>query len=159
MPGSSLPSRNSRLAPPPVETWVNLSASFSSSTAATESPPPTITVAPSWARLARKRAMARVPSPKVGTSNTPSGPFQTTVLRRLERLLERLVEAGPTSTADQELGILWAGTILCSAPRVTSLATTMSVGSRNWTPLLSAVSRMRLASSTRSFSSRLLPTE
>ena len=61
MPGSSLPSRNSRLAPPPVETCVNLSASLSSSTAATESPPPTTTVAPSsarWRQVARHGARA-----------------------------------------------------------------------------------------------------
>ena len=80
--------------------------------------------------------MARVPSPNVGTSNTPSGPFQTIVLRRLQRLLEGLACCGPMSTTDQQLGILWTGTILCSAPRVTSLATTTSVGSRNCDALL-----------------------
>ncbi len=45
-PGSSLPSKNSSDAPPPVEMWVILSASPCCSTAATESPPPTTTVAP-----------------------------------------------------------------------------------------------------------------
>src|SRR5690349_8623492 len=46
IPGSSLPSRNSRLAPPPVLTWLILSARPNFSTAAAESPPPTIVVAP-----------------------------------------------------------------------------------------------------------------
>jgi hypothetical protein len=53
IPGSSRPSRNSRLAPPPVEMWVMLAVSPSSWTAATESPPPTTTVTPSSARRAR----------------------------------------------------------------------------------------------------------
>ena len=46
MPGSSLPSRNSREAPPPVEMCVILSAKPSLVTAATESPPPIIETAP-----------------------------------------------------------------------------------------------------------------
>ena len=42
MPGSSLPSRYSRLAPPPVEMWPNAASSKPSvRTAAAESPPPT----------------------------------------------------------------------------------------------------------------------
>lgn len=46
MPGSTLPSNSSRLAPPPVEIWVILSARPTFSTAATESPPPMMVVAP-----------------------------------------------------------------------------------------------------------------
>lgn len=45
-PGSSLPSNNSRLAPPPVDMWLIDSATPTFSTAATESPPPIIVVAP-----------------------------------------------------------------------------------------------------------------
>ena len=44
-PGSSLPSRNSRDAPPPVEMWVILEAKPSFSTAAALSPPPTMVTA------------------------------------------------------------------------------------------------------------------
>ena len=44
-PGSSLPSRNSREAPPPVEMWLILSAKPSWFTAAAESPPPMMVVA------------------------------------------------------------------------------------------------------------------
>ncbi len=45
-PGSTLPSRNSRAAPPPVETWDMRSASPADVTAAAESPPPTTVKAP-----------------------------------------------------------------------------------------------------------------
>src|ERR1700694_3139499 len=41
MPGSSLPSRYSRVAPPPVETWEKRPERPSESMAATVSPPPT----------------------------------------------------------------------------------------------------------------------
>ena len=44
-PGSSLPSRNSKDAPPPVEMWLILSPKPSWLTAAAESPPPMIVVA------------------------------------------------------------------------------------------------------------------
>ena len=158
MPGSSRPSRNSSEAPPPVEMCVKRDMSSSSWTAATESPPPTTTAAPSSTRSARKRAMKRVPSPNVGTSNTPSGPFQRTVRASLRAIAKASSDSGPTSTADHEFGIFRTGTILCSAPRVTSFATTTSVGRRSRTPRVSALAMMRSASSTRSRSSRLLPT-
>jgi hypothetical protein len=47
--GQVLPSRNSRLAPPPVEMWVILSATPALWSAATESPPPTMVMASSLA--------------------------------------------------------------------------------------------------------------
>ena len=76
-PGSSLPSRYSRLAPPPVEMWPNASSSKPSvRTAAAESPPPT-TESPST--LVSASATTRVPSAKAGVSKTPIGPFQNTV--------------------------------------------------------------------------------
>ncbi|KAF7834845.1 hypothetical protein G2W53_009704 [Senna tora] len=45
-PGSSLPSNNSKLAPPPVDMWLMTLATPTFSTAATESPPPIIVVTP-----------------------------------------------------------------------------------------------------------------
>ena len=59
--------------------WVIRSARPCWLTAATESPPPTTTVAPRSARSARKRAIAFVPWANDGISKTPSGPFQNTV--------------------------------------------------------------------------------
>src|SRR5579871_5899229 len=61
-PGSFLPSRNSRLAPPPVEMWVILSATPAWLMAETESPPPMMEVADLLAATAR--AMALVPMAK-----------------------------------------------------------------------------------------------
>ena len=78
--------------------------------------------------------MERVPSPKVGTSKTPSGPFQRTVWASARAASKATRVSGPTSTADHELGIFLTGTTLCSAPRVTSLATTTSLGRSRSTP-------------------------
>src|SRR5437764_5572100 len=76
-PGSSLPSRSSRLAPPPVETQEIRSARPSSFNARTESAPPTTENADSFAATAC--ATAFVPAANRGHSNTPIGPFQTIV--------------------------------------------------------------------------------
>jgi hypothetical protein len=57
-PGRDLPSNNSKLAPPPVEIWLILSASPTFSTAATESPPPIIVVTPFPLRSANFFAIA-----------------------------------------------------------------------------------------------------
>src|SRR5208337_3264216 len=79
-PGSFFPSRNSSDAPPPVEMWVILSATFAAFTAATESPPPTMEVAPALSATAC--ATLNVPLENPGTSNTPISPFQTMVRAR-----------------------------------------------------------------------------
>src|SRR6476659_5472215 len=61
-PGSSLPSRYSRLAPPPVEMWPNWSSSKPSwRTAAAESPPPTTVSAPRPVMSTSASATAWVP--------------------------------------------------------------------------------------------------
>src|SRR3954462_1093419 len=74
--GSSLPSRNSRNAPPPVEMYETPASMPYLSTAATASPPPA-TATPFAAAIARARVS--VPWPTASNSNTPTGPFQTTV--------------------------------------------------------------------------------
>ncbi len=79
MPGSFLPSTSSRLAPPPVETWVTRSERPKALMAAAESPPPT-TVRAVGVAATRASAMVRVPEAKRGCSKTPTGPFQKTVL-------------------------------------------------------------------------------
>ena len=96
-PGSSLPSRNSREAPPPVEMWLILSAKPSWLTAAAESPPPMMVVA---SVSARAFATAIVPAARVGFSNTPIGPFHTTVLACLSSLSDTVLRSsGPISHA------------------------------------------------------------
>src|SRR3989338_4559606 len=76
-PGSFSPPRNSSEAPPPVEMWVRRAATPALCTAAMESPPPTMEVAPDSAMA---RATDTVPAAKGSHSKTPMGPFQTMVL-------------------------------------------------------------------------------
>ena len=88
MPGSSLPSRNSREAPPPVEIWVILSPKPSVLTAAAESPPPIMVI-----RRRYQPALLQLQSclfARIGFSNTPIGPFQTTVFADLHFVCEKL---------------------------------------------------------------------
>src|ERR1700704_7040745 len=75
--GSLRPPRNSREAPPPVEIWEILSATPDWWTAATESPPPTMEVAPPLVAAATALATSSVPFANAGISNTPLGPFPT----------------------------------------------------------------------------------
>src|ERR1700682_22599 len=79
-PGSLEPARNSSEAPPPVEMCEILSATPDSWIAATESPPPTIEVAPADAAAATALEISSVPLANAGISNTPIGPFHTIVL-------------------------------------------------------------------------------
>ena len=103
MPGSSRPSRNSSEAPPPVEMWVILSAKPSFSTAAAESPPPMIETAPDSAIAL---ATALVPTAKVSNSNTPIGPFQTTVPAFLTASENSSMVLGPMSMPIMSSGSL-----------------------------------------------------
>src|SRR6266436_4966309 len=73
-PGSLRPPRNSREAPPPVEIWEILLATPDWWTAATESPPPTIEIAPPFVAAATALATSSVPFANAGISNTPMGP-------------------------------------------------------------------------------------
>ena len=78
-------------------------------TAATESPPPTTTVAPARRASASIRATAFVPWANDGISKTPSGPFQKTVLHVGERLdhqvLARLAEVDDVPRGRDLLGL------------------------------------------------------
>src|SRR3954470_15170950 len=76
MPGSSLPSKSSSDAPPPVEINVILSPSPACFPAVTESPPP-IMVVPF--ERAKASATATVPEANAGISKTPTGPFHKIV--------------------------------------------------------------------------------
>src|SRR5207253_4061182 len=78
-PGSLRPPRNSRDAPPPVEMCEILSATPDWCTAATESPPPTMDVAPESVAAATAFAISSVPLANAGISKTPIGPFHTMV--------------------------------------------------------------------------------
>jgi dienelactone hydrolase len=102
-PGSSLPSRSSSDAPPPVETQEMRSASPASWTARTESPPPT-TVNASASASATASAIAFVPSAKRAHSKTPIGPFQKTVRAPRMRSPKAWRVSGPMSRPSQPSG-------------------------------------------------------
>ena len=110
MPGSSLPSRNSSDAPPPVEMWPKASSAKPSwRTAAAESPPPT-TDSPSTSVSAW--ATARVPSAKASNSKTPIGPFQNTVFAAVIALANAAPESGKVFAA----AIVDAKTVFWNGP-------------------------------------------
>ena len=102
-------------------------------------------------------AMARVPLANSGFSNTPMGPFQTTVLAFFTALENSSMVLGPMSRPCQPSGILPASTVLISVGLSKSLAITVSTGSRSFTPLAFADSIISLARPTRSSSSRESP--
>src|SRR5690606_37666765 len=154
-PGSSLPSRNSSDAPPPVEMWVILSATPARSTAATESPPPTMVVA---CASARARAMAIVPSEKASHSKTPMGPFQTMVRALCTAAANSSRVFGPMSSPCQSGGMASTGTTLCWASGANRSATTTSTGSNSSTPWACACWSSCAASGTRSSSTSDRPT-
>src|SRR3970282_617570 len=101
-PGSDLPSKYSRLAPPPVETWDTASSRPNWRRAATESPPPTAVKADVSATA---RATASVPARKASHSNTPIGPFQNTVSAVRITEANRWLCSWPIARARQPTGM------------------------------------------------------
>src|SRR5438045_8096697 len=98
-------SRNSSDAPPPVLTWLTLSARCICSTAAALSPPPMIVTALFFAvASATAWAMARVPSANGFFSNTPIGPFHTIVLALAILSLNSATVLGPMSKPSRPSG-------------------------------------------------------
>src|ERR1044071_7536288 len=81
-PGNALPSRNSRLAPPPVEQCDTLVSTLNFFAAVAVSPPPTTVVAPAAVAFAIASAIALVEPANFSNSNTPDGPFHTIVFAR-----------------------------------------------------------------------------
>src|SRR3954469_22198660 len=81
-PGRALPSRYSKLAPPPVEQCVTLSATLNFFAAVAVSPPPTTVVAPLAVASATASAIALVEPENFSNSKTPGGPFQMIVFAR-----------------------------------------------------------------------------
>jgi len=94
---------NSRLAPPPVETYPKaLSGKPSARIAAPVSPPPTTVNA--WLPVSAA-AIARVPPANAGSSKTPIGPFQKTVLAPWMLAANNWADSGPMSRPIWSAGI------------------------------------------------------
>src|SRR3954462_1794089 len=149
MPGRSRPSRYSREAPPPVETWVTLEARPISAMAAAESPPPTMVRAPVPVASASASATARVPAANSATSNIPIGPFQNTVFAPRMRWRYSSRALGPMSRPSIPSGI--CATVCVGMPPLGSFATTWSAGNSTSTRDCAALSRMRFPPSPLSF--------
>ena len=67
------PSSSSKLAPPPVETWLTLSSVFHLAQHVAVSPPPIIVIVPFLVASTTASIMAFVPLEKFSNSNTPAG--------------------------------------------------------------------------------------
>ena len=85
-------------------------------TAAAESPPPTIVVAPFAVAAASALATAFVPRSNGGFSNTPIGPFHNTVFARSISSANRFADAGPMSNMACSAGIASRDTAFAAAP-------------------------------------------
>src|SRR5450432_3167210 len=145
-PGSFLPSRNSRLAPPPVEMWVIWSATPAWLMADTASPPPMMEMAALLAATALARAL--VPTANLGNSKTPAGPFHTMVRAVETTSSMAATDLGPMSRPCQSAGKFTEvsqGWVLASGANAS--ARTLSTGSRRLTPLALALSIAALAMS------------
>src|SRR5438270_12798073 len=159
-PGSVRPSIHPRNAPPAVETKVKSCATPAWLSAATVSPPPaTDTSDPSLVSAAAVFASATVAASNGGTSNAPSGPFQTSVRQVFSTSASASTAAGPMSR------IISPGATSCTLTMrmpgglgLSSFATTTSYGRWIVQPAFSAASKILFASPVRSCSQRLLPT-
>merc|ERR1719460_2537156 len=160
MPGSTLPSRSSSEAPPPVEQKVTLSSMSHLAAAVAESPPPMMPWPPFALSSATASSTDLVPLEKVSNSKTPAGPFQMTVLEASTFSRKSAIEAGPQSMPSHPSGMpsAWVTSLvplgcsfLNSSPHSQSHGKTISH------PLALAFSRIRGTISAPFLSKRLLP--
>ena len=88
-------------------------------------------------------ATASVPAASVGFSNTPMGPFQTTVLDALTASANSFMVSGPMSQPSMSAGIAVTGTTVVSTGASMgsgkSLMQTASTGSSSLTPFSLAI--------------------
>ena len=82
-PGKIFPSRSSKLAPPPVLTWLTLSSVFHLAAQVAVSPPPIMVIVPRDVVSTTLSIKLFVPLLKFSNSKTPAGPFHTIVFALL----------------------------------------------------------------------------
>mmetsp|Transcript_60200 Transcript_60200/g.99405 ORF Transcript_60200/g.99405 Transcript_60200/m.99405 type:complete len:313 (+) Transcript_60200:1374-2312(+) len=140
IPGNTLPSNSSKLAPPPVLTWLTLSSVLYTLHAVAVSPPPITVVAPCSVTLTISSIMVLVPAAKDSISNTPMGPFQMMVLADWMVAVFSLMVSGPQSNPIMPSGIPASRVAVeISPPSPNSEEVTKSTGSTISTPLASAL--------------------
>merc|ERR1719369_272835 len=104
-PGNTFPSSSSRLAPPPVETWLTLSSVLYLAAHVAVSPPPMIVQPPFSVNATTASMIDFVPLAKLSNSKTPAGPFQTTTFALATTSLKSSLDFGPQSKPIQPSGI------------------------------------------------------
>mmetsp|Transcript_14815 Transcript_14815/g.22197 ORF Transcript_14815/g.22197 Transcript_14815/m.22197 type:complete len:223 (-) Transcript_14815:574-1242(-) len=138
--------------------WDILEAFPDCSQAATESPPPMMVIAPPSVMSARISTIPKVPLLNFSNSNTPIGPFMITVLQSERNSFCAAVASGPLSSPIHPSGMASAATIWVLASGEKASAITISEGRRMVFPSLSALAITSLAVSTKSSSTREVPT-
>mmetsp|Transcript_2391 Transcript_2391/g.6784 ORF Transcript_2391/g.6784 Transcript_2391/m.6784 type:complete len:203 (+) Transcript_2391:157-765(+) len=128
------------------------------STAATESPPPMIVMAPFSVSSLSVSQMAKVPLAKASISKTPMGPFQMTVLQSASLSWIIFVAAGPLSRPIQPSGIASEDTTWVLALASKASATRISFGKMSSQPFSSASFMASLAVWMKSSSTSDVPT-
>mmetsp|Transcript_75871 Transcript_75871/g.181496 ORF Transcript_75871/g.181496 Transcript_75871/m.181496 type:complete len:225 (+) Transcript_75871:301-975(+) len=158
MPGSTLPSKSSKEAPPPVDTKETLSSMPHLAAAVAESPPPMMPTPPEACRAATASSNALVPLEKLSNSKTPAGPFQTTVLASFTFVAKSSMLFGPQSMPSQPSGMPSSFvTSLVSWSFLNSLPHSQSTGRVTSQPFSLALSSMPCTMSAPFLSKRLLP--
>mmetsp|Transcript_20932 Transcript_20932/g.29541 ORF Transcript_20932/g.29541 Transcript_20932/m.29541 type:complete len:232 (-) Transcript_20932:541-1236(-) len=115
-------------------------------------------MAPSLVRSARMLTIPKVPLLKASNSKTPMGPFMMMVWQSERASFCSSVVWGPLSRPIHPSGMASAATILVLASGAKASAMTMSEGRRICFPSFSAFSMTALAVSTKSSSTREVPT-
>merc|ERR1719291_1531225 len=96
-PGRTLPSRSSKLAPPPVLQWVTLSSVSYFLQAVAVSPPPITVTTPAAVASTTASMSFLVPTSNLDISKTPIGPFHRIVLDSLTAAAFISQDLGPQS--------------------------------------------------------------
>mmetsp|Transcript_56230 Transcript_56230/g.174390 ORF Transcript_56230/g.174390 Transcript_56230/m.174390 type:complete len:216 (+) Transcript_56230:45-692(+) len=140
-PGSTLPSRSSSEAPPPVLQWVTLSSVSYFLQAVAVSPPPMTVMQPVLVTSTILSIIIFVPFSNFFISNTPIGPFQMMVLDFSMAAALRFTDSGPQSRPMKPSGTPLARVAsLISPPSPNSEEQTKSTGSTISTPFSLALS-------------------
>mmetsp|Transcript_20605 Transcript_20605/g.60868 ORF Transcript_20605/g.60868 Transcript_20605/m.60868 type:complete len:239 (-) Transcript_20605:433-1149(-) len=104
-PGSSLPSRSSRVAPPPVLTCESFASAPNLATRVAVSPPPMTVVPPRCVASTAASSTALDPPAKRSNSKTPMGPFHTSSAARRTTAAKSSAVRGPMSSPIQPAGM------------------------------------------------------
>mmetsp|Transcript_74084 Transcript_74084/g.214270 ORF Transcript_74084/g.214270 Transcript_74084/m.214270 type:complete len:252 (-) Transcript_74084:142-897(-) len=105
IPGSSLPSRSSSDAPPPVLQWVTFSSVPHFLQHVAVSPPPMMVTTPRFVTFTTSSINAFVPFSKEAISKTPIGPFQIIVFALATTFALALMLSSPQSSPMKPSGI------------------------------------------------------